>query len=608
MKELLLFVPATKSEDALQELGALGVVQLEAIQSPTGESVDRCVERIKVAEQALALLTQHKGINEGRTSSEPYKSGDPARIIDVVLQAENYKQKCKEQITQLEQQWQWYQRWGENIKVGDIHDLRNKGVFVKLYQADRSEIARLPQQENVVMFTDRKGVIPVALFTKDPEEVLPLREDTIPRLSNSDVLKTLARKKRQYRETDVYLADMALNEEQLKAYLAYWKEQWRIRTALAGMGRVESKISYLRGFVPAEAADKVKTAAHKQGWGYLLQEPSPEREVPVYIRNPAWVNIINPVLQFVGVVPGYREVDISVFFLIAFALFFAMLIGDAGYGMLFLLSAVWFGSKLTPPLRVLIYVLGGATVAWGIITGTYFGSEQIAAIPALKTLAIEKISTFNTNNVPFMMHLSFLIGAIHLSVAHAIRGVLFINTLKALSELGWILLIWGLFFLVEELVLGIPMPEWSIGLFVAGLILAISFSMEDRNFLKSMGLSLANLPLSLINGFSDVVSYVRLFAVGMATGVVASSFNNMAFPADADPSPWQMIGAVLALFLGHGLNVILALMAVMVHGIRLNMLEFAGHLGIQFTGKPYQPFVLHHKNNVLADNKGREKN
>jgi V/A-type H+-transporting ATPase subunit I len=117
--------------------------------------------------------------------------------------------------------------------------------------------------------------------------------------------------------------------------------------------------------------------------------------------------------------------------------------------------------------------------------------------------------------------------------------------------------------------------------------------MESKSFVKSMGVSLANLPLSMISGFSDIVSYVRLFAVGMATAAVASSFNNMILPSGTEGMGMiNLLMAAIALLLGHGLNIVLALMAVMVHGIRLNMLEFAGHLGVQFSGEEYRPFKL----------------
>jgi len=359
------------------------------------------------------------------------------------------------------------------------------------------------------------------------------------------------------------------------------------------MGDIGDKLKYLRGFIPRSAVADFVSAARAGGWGYQISEPGNPEEVPVYIKNPRWISIINPVMKFIDIVPGYREVDVSIYFLIAFALFFAMLVGDAGYGLIFLLVAFLFRKKMTAQMRVLIYVLSGATIVWGVLSGTYFGAEKIAALPFLQALVLPEIASFGADNISFMMHLSFLIGAIHLTVAHGIRTAMFINSVRALSEVGWIALVWGLFLVTEQLVLGRAMPDWGIWLFVVGAALVALFSAESKSIFKSMLVSLANLPLSLISGFSDIVSYVRLFAVGMATAAVAASFNNMILPeGTAGMGFLNLILAAIALILGHGLNIALALMAVMVHGIRLNMLEFAGHLGVQFSGEAYAPFKL----------------
>jgi V/A-type H+-transporting ATPase subunit I len=104
-----------------------------------------------------------------------------------------------------------------------------------------------------------------------------------------------------------------------------------------------------------------------------------------------------------------------------------------------------------------------------------------------------------------------------------------------------------------------------------------------------MGATLVELPLSVIGSFSDVVSYLRLFAVGYASVVLSSTFNDMALAGGIN-SIIGGLGAALILFLGHTLNIILGMMAVVVHGIRLNMLEFSGHLGMQWSGKKYDPF------------------
>ena len=163
----------------------------------------------------------------------------------------------------------------------------------------------------------------------------------------------------------------------------------------------------------AVATDDFITAAEEYSWGYQITEPERHDEVPVYIKNPRWVEIINPVMKFIDIVPGYKEVDVSIYFLIAFALFFAMLVGDAGYGLIFLLISLFFRKKLSSELRILVFVLSGATILWGVLSGTYFGSEQIATLPYLKDLIVPDIASFGVDNVSFMMHLSFLIGVFY---------------------------------------------------------------------------------------------------------------------------------------------------------------------------------------------------
>ena len=116
------------------------------------------------------------------------------------------------------------------------------------------------------------------------------------------------------------------------------------------------------------------------------------------------------------------------------------------------------------------------------------------------------------------------------------------------------------------------------------------FSGRGKGFLRSALLGVADLPFSVLRSFSDMVSYIRLFAVGYATVVVAVSFNAMA--ASLASSSWAgVVGAVGILLVGHSLNMLLALMAVMVHGIRLNVLEFSTHLEMGWTGIPYRPFM-----------------
>tara|TARA_R110002072_G_scaffold128761_1_gene266815 strand:+ start:80 stop:1930 length:1851 start_codon:yes stop_codon:yes gene_type:complete len=595
MKEILLFTTTGSVDDTIVQLGQLGAVDIVKIDTPANETTERRVAAVQKTERAISLLKAH--LLKKSSNHTKYSVKDPKQLVDRILLTEAIREKCTESLNELNQQLEWYKTWGEKVNIKDFGYLREKGLYLRLYLLDKDQISQLDEKHDIIILDKGKSKIPVVLVSQSDSERLQYKEEQLPDLPYFVVKKRLVRKERQLAGVTRFLEDQTENIEWLEKYHALLKDQLEMEMTSVGMKTIEGSIKYLKGYIPVNVIDKFTDMAEKNHWGYHISEPENPEDVPVYIKNPKWIGIINPVMKFIDIVPGYKEVDVSIYFLVAFALFFAMLVGDAGYGLIFLFLTLLFHKKLSPQMRVLIYVLSGGTVIWGVLSGTYFGSEYIADLPFLNSLVIPEISSFGVDNMSFMMHFSFLIGAIHLTIAHSIRGVQFINSTKAVSEVGWISLVWGLFLITEQLVLGKTMPEWAIWLFIGGATLVALFSVDSKNFFKSMLVSLANLPLSLISGFSDIVSYVRLFAVGMATAAVASSFNNIILPEGiADLGILGLIMAAIALLLGHGLNIALALMAVMVHGIRLNMLEFAGHLGVQFSGEAYKPFKLSDSN------------
>ncbi|MDE3743476.1 V-type ATP synthase subunit I [Maribacter polysaccharolyticus] len=608
MKEILLFTTARAVDDTILQLGKLGVVDIKEIDAFGNGTVERRLEAVNRTERALSILKAYAQRKNDAKNRIKYAASDPEQLVGRVLQTEEIKRKGLERLGELEQGLTWYKVWGKKVKVKDLAKLRKKGLYLRLYLLDRPLADSLNGKHTCVQLTEHNGKVPTVLISRDEAGKLNHPEESLPKLSYKDIKQQKVRKERQLIEVEHFLEDQCANIAWLEDYLLLLKDRMLIQKALVGMGDIEGRLKYLKGYLPEDSVGDFVGFAEDNQWGYHIADPENPESVPVHIKNPKWIGIINPVMKFIDIVPGYKEVDVSIYFLVAFALFFAMLVGDAGYGLIFILITFLLRKKMSGQLRILIYVLSGTTIIWGVLSGTYFGSEQMAAHPLLNGLIIPEIASFGVNNVSFMMHLSFLIGAIHLTIAHGIRIFQFINSIKALSEVGWVLLVWGLFLVTEQLVLDKAMPEWGLWLFLMGALLVALFSVESKSFFKSMAISLGNLPLSLISGFSDIVSYVRLFAVGMATAAVAASFNNMILPDGTMGMGFvNLIMAAIALFLGHGLNIVLALMAVMVHGIRLNMLEFSGHLGVQFSGEAYKPFRLVFHENGKRNNVEKSK-
>ncbi|MBU2928304.1 hypothetical protein KO515_08665 [Winogradskyella psychrotolerans] len=593
MKEILLFTTAKSVDDTVQRLGELGVLDVKEIKVPKSEAITSFQKQLEAIEAAILQLEPYISKSTEALRTVVYNISDPKQMVDRILKAKAFENECQKRLDVLKKQLDWYKTWGEKTVVQDFKQLADKSIYLRLYNVDKQLVSQLQKDHVISTFAEKDGKVPIVLFTRDENETLPFKEALLPKASFESISEQISRKERQLEAVDVFLEDQAQSLLILEDYKDMLSDRLAVEQTTEGMGDIEGKCNYLKGYLPKTEVSAFKEAAKAYNWGYSISDPEKPEDVPVYIKNPKWISTIDPVMKFIDIVPGYKEVDVSIYFLIAFALFFAMLVGDAGYGLIFLLLVLIFRKKLPTQARVLVMVLSISTIIWGILSGTYFGSSEIAELPFFKMLIVDNISSFGVDNVSFMMHLSFLIGAIHLTIAHSVRAVQFINSIRALSQLGWIALVWGLFFVTEQLVLGIDMPEWGLWLFVAGGLLVALFSVESKNFFKSMLISIANLPLSLISGFSDIVSYVRLFAVGMATAAVAASFNTMILSSGIENMGiLEILFAAIALLLGHGLNIALALMAVMVHGIRLNMLEFASHLGVDFSGEAYKPFKL----------------
>jgi V/A-type H+-transporting ATPase subunit I len=236
-----------------------------------------------------------------------------------------------------------------------------------------------------------------------------------------------------------------------------------------------------------------------------------------------------------------------------------------------------------------MYVLSAATIVWGSVTGTWFGSEAMSRLPFLNPLIIRSISTFASGNQNLMIFICFTIGIAHLTLAHVLVALRYLNSLKVLAEIGWILVLWALYFIAAMLVISRPMPACTMKLLLAGSLLLLAFSEPQKNVFKAIVSSLTNVPLKIISSFADIVSYLRLFAVGYASVVLAGTFNSMVASIGFN-SVISGLAAAAILFIGHLLNIVLGFMAVIVHGIRLNMLEFSGQMGMGWSGKEYTPF------------------
>lgn len=604
MKKLMLFMPDTAVDiDAeLTVLGQLRVMHIKPLQDAKHDSIERVDARIKQLEKAISVLDRFddeppfESEIDDITDYSSLKRGE-VFLMEKVLYTENHRKELEDIKLQITKDLEWFDRWG-NITLNDIKELNEKGVWIKLYLLDNKELKRISDREDIQVIGKKDELNQVVLLTKDANEGLDFHELDYPQSEVDDSRELLDTTNKELKAIKQYFLQLHAQKVVLQEGLDERMRRFDVRNVQFGGVAVDKHVRFWKGFIPAEVVDKFVEKAEERHWGYVIEDPLPEEmeEVPTLVKTPRWAERIQPVMDFMGLIPGYKEMDVSRVFMVFFTFFTGVLVGDAGYGLVFLLVTILAHRKQKFAKQIefgLIYTLSVSIMFWGVLTGTYFGSEAIAEWPLLRMLKIEALASFGGDNL-FIQKLMFLIGAVHLTVGHLQVAWKFNNSVKAIAQLGWVAIIWGLFLIVSQMVLGIEAPGFMKWLFIGGSVLVAFFSKPGPNMLKGMVSSLGSLPLSIINGFSDIISYIRLYAVGLSTVLMASSFNQMAI-GDGITTVMSGITAVIVLVLGHGLNMILAAMAVIVHGVRLNMLEYAGHANVEFAGNEYKPFDLKEK-------------
>ena len=358
----------------------------------------------------------------------------------------------------------------------------------------------------------------------------------------------------------------------------------------------QGELAYVSGWIPEPARGKFAAAVHENGWGALLREPADGEIPPTLIDPPKLFRPVTALFSGLGIAPAYTESDVSVPFFCYFTIFFAMLVGDGGYGALILALTIfgWFKTRNQRTLvakswLTLLTVFSSATVLWGLLSNTWFGAgiPWCADWPTVKWLADPSYKN--------MMLLCFTIGVSHLMIARIWTGITIINDRRCLAQFGWAGVVLFMY-LVTNSIVGIfsGIPTWAFWMFGVSLVLIFGFTLKGDE-LKTRGVELGMLPLNIMSALGDVISYVRLFAVGLASVKVAENFNDMALSIfNCTDMIWlkpvTAIGMILVLLIGHGLNFAMAGLSILVHAVRLNTLEFSNHKGVTWAGYAFSPF------------------
>jgi len=607
MKKATVIARRQEKNDALNKLRRLGVLHLSAIPAQVA-SAQEWREKKALLEKALALSSPQPEPRHERAAAPPSGTCRTVSLEAALAAARSILEKhetmrmLNDEYANLEKEMARLHDW-QGVSVSDLRAIRDGDYEVMFFEVPPKKLGLIPSGHKAFVVKRSKTLLWVALVVKAgtavDHEFKPLHA---PRHGAAELEKLQAENRSAQRRLRLAWDKLGSEADDLERAVHAASREIELAEAAAAMGHTEA-LSYLTGFLPGDQVQGLKQSCRDNNWALLLQDPVADDDVPTMVRNKRWIDIISPVFQLLGTVPGYREIDISFFFLIFFAFFFAVIIGDAGYGLVLLSATLFFTFRLRrkgrkiPNALLLMLLLSLSTVVWGALTGTWFGSATLSLLPWLSWMTIPAISSFDPRSSETIKYICFITGTIHISIAHLwnfFRQARKKPFIRSLAQLGWLFLVLGLYYLVLSLVLSkerFPLPSFATWLMGTGLAMIIVFSRQQGRFFHGIAIGVSNLLstfLSGISAFSDIISYIRLFAVGLATVEIAKSFNHMA--AGMAHGVLGIILASIVLLLGHTLNLAMGALAVVVHGVRLNMLEFSGHLGMEWTGRPYKPF------------------
>ena len=360
----------------------------------------------------------------------------------------------------------------------------------------------------------------------------------------------------------------------------------------AGEGTLDEREFFaVQGWAPEDAVPELDALAAARGMALLAEPPAPADTPPTLLRSPEGVAGASDLTNFYTS-PGYRSWDPSLVVFASFAVFFAMILADAGYAALIAAATALFWKRLGANatgtrLRVILAALAGASLVYGALVGSYFG---VAPPPGSLLAAVEVI---DIENFETMMAISVIAGAIHLTVAHgAVAWLARRRGGEIWAPLGWIVAIWGG---ILAWLGGDGATALGLGLVAAGLAGVFWGSAAKLpvatplDWLKRLGAGAMSLT-GITRKFGDLLSYLRLFALGLASASLAATFNGLAMDIHAANPGLGLLFAVLVLLFGHTVTFLLGVMSGVVHGLRLNFIEFFGW-GLTEEGYPFKAFA-----------------
>ena len=624
MKKLSFLIHSKEYEQFLEHLRALGVVhvvqkQAGALQDESLHDDLNLLSRYKNAFKVLEPLQQHNGDGSLRVTEvgSPFDEfvkktqGEPSllcpeKILERfdILEADKVVQ--EQTLQALSRDRAQLLPWGD-FDPHSLDRLAQAGYKIRFYTCPIRlfndewasaygvvEIERDKQKVNFVTVT-HPDVVPDI----DAEQV------NLPAISLSAVDKDIAKTKAAIDSIPVKMANLAhVGLDVLKDGIRDLENRISFsQVRLTGEHLADDSLMLLEGWAPAADIDGISKALDVKGVFFDVEDPQPGDDIPIKLKNNRFARLFEPLTEMYSL-PNYSELDPTAAFAPFFMLFFGLCMGDGGYGLIIFLACTFAKRKL-PALRDFMSLgqwLGISTIIVGLLTGMVFGiSLDTVAWPWLAGVKDKFITDKNYNVMGYspMMVVAVCVGILQILFGMGfkiVRITIQLGVKYALSEIGWLVLLLDMIVLLLLKLTGADISALAmnimLGIAIVCGVLILFFNSPGKNPFANLGSGLWG-TYNMVSGLlGDVLSYIRLFALGLAGGILGGVFNQLAFQAGGALPVWVgWLPTALILLLGHGLNLFLCVISALVHPIRLTFVEFFKNAGFEGGGKAYKPFA-----------------
>ncbi|MDR3011625.1 MAG: hypothetical protein LBU70_00210 [Chitinispirillales bacterium] len=621
MRKMDLLLYHREREKFLEELRGLGVVHIASEQPADTPVVQELLAEVQRTKRIAVALKKLQAAENIAAASAPAPCA--MELLNRYEQCEAKKDKIEQESATLSKDRATLTPWG-NFDPKSVKRLQSVGVEMKFYVTQAKKFEQLNSPElRIEKIADQGGLAYFVVIFRGEAPEVAAEEVRLPDMSLKAMEEKLAALATQRDEASAEIKRIAAHVAEVEKFFGEQVDKLKFEEAsLSMVSEAEGKLLKLSGWVPQK--DEANVAAFLQNFpAYVsFRDPASGEDVPVKLKNRPFSRLFEPVLGLYSL-PGYREIDVAPFVAPFFTLFFGLCLGDAGYGFVIALASAIAMGKVGPKMKPIFglgLMLGLSTMLCGVLLNGVFGFPIFGEGGLLPSIDVKTFAPLASEGAVFpAMSFAILVGFVQVFLGMAIQSYVqmrergFFAGLQPIStilmafggvvlgahtqflDLGIETFTVGPLLIGEMFLLQIPFAVGQ-ALAIGGLVMLLLFNSLDKIIFMRPLTGLWAM-YNFITGFlSNILSYLRLFALGLAGGLLGGAVNQIAFMfvGGADEPNFASIGVVLTIAVmigGHALNLGLSALGSFVHPLRLTFVEFYGAVGFEGGSKPYIPFA-----------------